>query len=54
MSFLDHQERYLRGFFGFLGISDITFIRAEGLSVSPDNRATAVQTALSEVNKLAA
>src|ERR1700722_1295300 len=26
---LDHQETYLRAVFGFLGITDITFIRAE-------------------------
>src|SRR5580692_11425641 len=29
----DHQETYLRAIFQFMGITDITFIRAEGLAV---------------------
>ncbi len=33
MASFDHQETYLRGVFGFLGITDITFIRAEGVAV---------------------
>jgi FMN-dependent NADH-azoreductase len=51
---LDHQESYLKGFFGFLGISDITFIRAEGLSVSPESHQAAMAAAAAEVEKLAA
>jgi FMN-dependent NADH-azoreductase len=54
MAFLDHQETYLRGFFGFLGITDISFVRAEGLSVSPENRIAAIDMAVSEIEKLAA
>ncbi|MBS0253521.1 MAG: NAD(P)H-dependent oxidoreductase [Proteobacteria bacterium] len=51
---LDHQETYLKGFFGFLGITDITFIRAEGLAVSPESQKIAVAAAVAEVEKLAA
>lgn len=51
---LDHQESYLRGFFGFLGITDITFIRAEGLAVSPENQEAALAAAAAEVERLAA
>ncbi|KAF1018556.1 MAG: FMN-dependent NADH-azoreductase 1 [Paracidovorax wautersii] len=54
LAFLDHQETYLRGFFGFLGITDITFVRAEGLSISPELRAAAIDAASAEVEKLAA
>lgn len=52
-AFLDHQESYLRGFFGFLGIADVTFVRAEGLALSPDRRAAAIEAAVAEVEKLA-
>ncbi|MDT2019903.1 FMN-dependent NADH-azoreductase [Methylocella sp. CPCC 101449] len=51
---LDHQETYLRGFFGFLGVTDITFVRAEGLAISPESRAAAIDTAVAQVDKLAA
>jgi len=51
---LDHQENYLRGVFGFFGITDLTFIRAEGLNVGPDQRKAAIDAATAEVGKLAA
>ncbi|KAB2913575.1 MAG: FMN-dependent NADH-azoreductase [Hyphomicrobiaceae bacterium] len=53
-NFLDHQERYLSGFFGFLGIKDIAFIRAEGLGISPESRSAAMAAATAEIAKLAA
>jgi FMN-dependent NADH-azoreductase len=34
----DFQESYLRFLFGFLGITDIEVVRAEGLAVSPQHR----------------
>lgn len=51
---LDHQESYLKGFFGFLGITDITFIRAEGLAVGPESQKAALAAAVAEVERLAA
>jgi FMN-dependent NADH-azoreductase len=51
---LDHQESYLRGMFGFLGISDLTFIRAEGVSVSADQRTRSMEEAKAEIYELAA
>jgi FMN-dependent NADH-azoreductase len=51
---LDHQETYLRGIFGFFGISDITFVRAEGLNVSADQRRAAIAAATAEAARLAA
>lgn len=53
-AFLDHQETYLRSFFGFLGITDITFIRAEGLALGPENRSAAIDAAVSQVGSLTA
>jgi FMN-dependent NADH-azoreductase len=38
-------ESYLRFLFGFLGITDVTFVRAEGLSISPEQRAAALHSA---------
>jgi FMN-dependent NADH-azoreductase len=49
-AFLDHQETYLRGLFGFLGITDITFIRAEGLAVGEDHRLKALKDAHLEID----
>jgi len=51
---LDHQESYLRGIFGFFGISDIGFIRAEGLNVSAEQRQAAIDAATAEAARLAA
>ncbi|RDZ27892.1 FMN-dependent NADH-azoreductase [Lysobacter silvisoli] len=53
-AFLDHQETYLRGFFGFIGIDDVRFIRAEGVSMAPTQRDAAIAAALAEVEQLAA
>jgi FMN-dependent NADH-azoreductase len=41
---LDHQETYLRAIFEFFGITDITFIRAEGVNM-PEHRQTSIDTA---------
>ena len=34
----DFQEAYLRQVFGFLGVTDIEVVRAEGLAISPQQR----------------
>lgn len=51
-AFFDHQETYLRAFFSFLGITDITFVRAEGLALGEENRKAAIDLAVAEVQKL--
>ena len=53
-AFLDHPETYLRGIFGFFGINDITFVRAEGLNVGPDHRQASIAAATAEAASLAA
>ena len=42
---LDFQEPYLRAVLGFLGITDIQFIRAEGVNISADHKTQAVEAA---------
>ncbi len=53
-AFLDHQEAYLRAIFGFFGISEVTFIRAEGLAMGPEQRDKSLEAARSEITRLAA
>jgi len=51
---LDHQESYLRTLFGFLGITNITFVRAEGVALGAAARENAIKAAKSQVPRLAA
>jgi FMN-dependent NADH-azoreductase len=53
-AFLDHQETYLRGVFEFFGINDVTFIRAEGVALGPEQRAKSIDAARLEIDGLAA
>lgn len=46
---MDFQEPYLRHMFGFMGIDDVVFVRAEGLAVSPEQRAASMQDALASI-----
>ena len=41
----DFQESYLRFVLGFVGITDIELVRAEGLAMSPQHRADAMAAA---------
>jgi FMN-dependent NADH-azoreductase len=50
----DFQETYLRALFGFLGITNVTFVRAEGVAMGPEARATAIESAKAEASRLAA
>jgi len=51
---LDHQENYLRVIFGFFGITDVTFVRAEGVALGTEAREKAIKTARGELTRLAA
>jgi len=50
----DHQESYLKTVFGFLGVSDVRFLRAEGLNVSPEQKEKAIHEAKGSVTNLVA
>jgi len=45
----EFAESYLRFVFGFIGVTDVTFIRAEGLGLSPDHREKAISAALTTI-----
>ncbi|TBR39587.1 MULTISPECIES: FMN-dependent NADH-azoreductase [Dyella] len=42
---MDFQESYLRAVLGFIGITDVEFVRAEGVNVSADHKNEALQSA---------
>ena len=50
----DHQETYLRALFGFIGVTDLTVVRAEGLSMGPEKHAASIASAEAEIAALAA
>ena len=52
-SALEHLETYLRGIFNFIGIEP-EFVAADGLAVSPEQRAESIKSALGETVRLAA
>ena len=45
MAGLDHQESYLKTVFGFLGVTDIQFVRAEGVAMGVEAKAKALDAA---------
>jgi FMN-dependent NADH-azoreductase len=51
---LDHQETYLRAIFGFIGISDVEIVRAEGLLIGPEFKSEAIKTAGDQIGNLKA
>ncbi len=51
---LDHQEKYLLGVLAFIGLTDVTIIRAEGLALSEDAKTAAIAGAKSQIEALAA
>ena len=42
---MEHQESYLKVVFGFFGITDVRFVRAEGVAMGPDAKAAALASA---------
>ncbi len=49
---LEHHETYLRGVLAFMGLTDVTVIRAEGLNLGEEVKAAAVAKANAEVAAL--
>ena len=49
---MDHQETYLRTFFGFLGVTDISFVRAEGVMLGAEVMTRAIDGALATADAL--
>jgi FMN-dependent NADH-azoreductase len=51
---LDHQESYLTSIFNFIGVSNLTFVRAEGVNMGNEQRQHALSAALAQVATLQA
>ena len=49
---MDFQEPYLRTVFGFIGIPDVEFVRAEGLNISDEHKSQAVSSAHASIEQL--
>ncbi|OYW62037.1 MAG: FMN-dependent NADH-azoreductase [Rhizobiales bacterium 24-66-13] len=54
MAALDHQESYLLAALGFIGLTDVTVIRAEGLALGEEAKAAALAGAKAQIAALAA
>ena len=50
----DFQEPYLRAIFGFIGITDMHFVNAQPLDITPELRESAIAAAIEEARSLAA
>ncbi|MEP9379096.1 FMN-dependent NADH-azoreductase [Aquabacter sp. CN5-332] len=51
---LEHQETYLTGVLAFMGITDVTIVRAEGIAFGPEAREAALAKARAEISAIAA
>lgn len=51
---LEHQESYLQAVLGFLGITDVRFVRAEGLAMGDAKKAEALAEAKQHIDALQA
>ena len=49
---MDFQEGYLKTILGFIGVTDITIIRAEGIGYGPEVAKTAIESAKAQIAKL--
>ena len=50
---MDHQEPHIRTLLAFMGIDDVTFVRAEGQAFGPEAAAAAIEGALAEIARFA-
>lgn len=51
MAFMDHQESYLKAVLGFIGLTDVSFVRAEGVAMGAEAVKNAVATAEGHVTE---
>ena len=50
---MDNQEPHIRALLGFMGISDVTFVRVEKLAFGPEAAAAAIEQGVAEISRLA-
>ncbi|GAA1465190.1 FMN-dependent NADH-azoreductase [Microbacterium thalassium] len=53
MHALNFNEPYLRAIFGFIGITDVTFVNAFAMDVGPDIRSASLDGALADARRVA-
>lgn len=53
-SVFEHQESYLKSVLAFIGLTDVTVIRAEGLNLDAETKAAAIAKAKDEISAIAA
>lgn len=51
---MEHHESYLLGVLAFIGLRDVTVVRAEGVAFGPEAREAAIAGARKEISALAA
>ena len=51
---IDFQEPYLRHLLGFMGLTDVTFVRAEKIGYGPEAREAAIAAATASLKATAA
>lgn len=51
---MDTQTSYVRDFLRFLGMTDVEFVYAEGLAISPQSKEESLAKAVAEIARLAA
>ncbi len=51
---MDTQTSYVRDFLAFLGMTDVQFVYAEGLAISPQSKQAGLAKAAAEIARLAA
>jgi FMN-dependent NADH-azoreductase len=52
MAALEHLESYLRGVFGFIGVTRLEFVPADGIQIGPEHREKALANALEAATNL--
>jgi FMN-dependent NADH-azoreductase len=51
---MDHQESYLLSVLAFIGLTNVTVVRAEGLALGEEGKAAAIASAKAQIQALAA
>ncbi len=51
---MEHQESYLKVVFGFFGITDVRFVRAEGVAMGDAPKAAAIESARADIRQVTA
>lgn len=51
---MEHQESYLQTVLGFFGVTDVRFVRAEGIGMGPDAKQQALDNAVRDIGNVTA